>query len=56
MYLLNKIYMGLVIVATGPELCQNVIFPDFLFVCFVVLRPKSTAKVMAGRSVHLTTL
>ena len=24
--------------------------------CFVALRPKSTAKVMAGRSVHLTTL
>ena len=28
---------------------------DF-FVCFVALRPKSTAMVMAGRSVHLTTL
>ena len=27
-----------------------------VFVCFVALRPKSTAKVMAGRSVHLTTL
>ena len=27
-----------------------------LFVCFVALRPKSTAKVIAGRSVHLTTL
>ena len=27
-----------------------------LFVCFVALRPKSTAKVMAGRSVYLTTL
>ena len=25
-------------------------------VCFVVLRPKSTAMVMAGRSLHLTTL
>ena len=24
--------------------------------CFVALRPKSTAKVMAGQSVHLTTL
>ena len=24
--------------------------------CFVSLRPKSTAMVMAGRSVHLTTL
>ena len=27
-----------------------------LFVCFVALRPKSTAMVMWGRSVHLTTL
>ena len=27
-----------------------------LFVCFVALRPKSTAMVMGGRSVHLTTL
>ena len=26
------------------------------FVCFVALRPKSTAMVMAGRSVHLATL
>ena len=28
----------------------------FCFVCFVALRPKTTAMVMAGRSVHLTTL
>ena len=28
----------------------------YLFVCFVALRPKSTAMVMAGRSVDLTTL
>ena len=27
-----------------------------LFVCFVALRRKSTAMVIAGRSVHLTTL
>ena len=27
-----------------------------LFVCFVALRPTSTAMVIAGRSVHLTTL
>ena len=27
-----------------------------LFVCFVALRPKSTAMVMAGQSAHLTTL
>ena len=26
------------------------------FVCFVALRPKSTAMVIAGRSVNLTTL
>ena len=26
------------------------------FLCFVALRPKSTAMVIAGRSVHLTTL
>ena len=29
---------------------------DILFVSFVALRPKSTAMVIAGRSVHLTTL
>ena len=29
---------------------------QFFFVCFVALRPKSTAMVIAGRSVHLTTL
>ena len=28
----------------------------FLFVCFVALRPKSTAMIIGGRSVHLTTL
>ena len=28
----------------------------FVFVCLVALSPKSTAMVMAGRSVHLTTL
>ena len=27
-----------------------------LFVCFVALRPKSTAMAMAGRSVHLTAI
>ena len=42
------------------ELCfmnAHMFRPDFLFVClFVVLRPKSTAMVIAGRSVHLITL
>ena len=28
---------------------------DYQFVCFVALHPASTAMVMAGRSVHLTT-
>ena len=27
-----------------------------MYVCFLALRPKSTAMVIAGRSVHLTTL
>ena len=31
-------------------------FSFFLFFAFVALRPKSTAMVMAGWSVHLTTL
>ena len=38
--------------------CSHKIKPGFLvclFVCFVALRPKSTAMVIAGRSVHLTT-
>ena len=30
--------------------------PDNFFVYFVALRPKSTAMVIAGQSVHLTTL
>ena len=34
----------------------NLRYADSLFVCFVALCPKSTAMVMAGRSVHLTTL
>ena len=31
-------------------------WPIVCFVCFVALRPKSTSMVIAGRSVHLTTL
>ena len=30
--------------------------PIFVLFCLVALRPKSTAMVIAGRSVHLTTL
>ena len=36
--------------------CSHDLFVCFCFVCFVALRPKSTAMVIAGRSVHLTTL
>ena len=39
--------------------CDNLLLSQrlvYLFVCFVALRPKSTGMVMAGRSVHLTTL
>ena len=35
---------------------KNVELRNWKFVCFVALRPKSTAMVIAGRSVHLTTL
>ena len=37
----------------AKEACIN---QQFLFVCFVALRLKSRAMVMAGWSVHLTTL
>ena len=44
-------------VSFGPPIClQHYHLTNGLFVCFVALRPKSTAIVMAGRSVHLTTL
>ena len=32
------------------------LFRIFCFVCFVALRPKSSAMLMAGRSVHINTL
>ena len=35
---------------------NDAVMITILFVCFVALRPKSTAMVMAGRSVHLTAL
>ena len=38
-----------------PRSCLFCLFVC-LFVCFVALCPKSTAMVMAGRSVHITTL
>ena len=43
-------------VSFGLPIClQYYHLANGLFVCFVALRPKSTAMVMAGRSVHLTT-
>ena len=46
-------YFGAVLLASRFDL----VYLFFcLSVCFVYLRPKSTAMVMAGRSVHLTTL
>ena len=38
------------------EACYQIKGYVCLFVCFVALRPKSTAMVIAGRSVDLTTL
>ena len=35
---------------------EGIIFQVVLFVCFLALHPKSTAIVMVGRSVHLTSL
>ena len=39
---------------SGVARCQSQ--HQFLFVCFCALRPMSTAMVIAGRSVYLTTL
>ena len=38
------------------RIIENIKLMIGLFVCFVALRPMSTAMVIAGRSVHLTTL
>ena len=47
------IHVGMSTCVARPFLHQSV---TSLFVCLVALRPKSTAMVIAGRSVHLTTL
>ena len=52
-YLVNNVY-GYLCILCATEGLAKVCF--CLFVCFVALRPKSTAMVMAGRSIHLTTL
>ena len=42
---------------TPENSLDNIFFsPQLCCCCFVALRPKSTAMVIAGRSVHLTTL
>ena len=50
---LSYILFELLDVEHGTPISQKSVC---LFVCFVALRPKSTAMVIAGRSVHLTTL
>ena len=47
-------YLDLSLQMTLAKACSDTVC--FVFVCFVALRPKSTAMVIAGRSVHLTTL
>ena len=42
--------------STTEPLCSLELSLDMLLFVFVALRPKSTAMVIAGRSVHLTTL
>ena len=39
-----------------PDVCAPTIEAVLLFLFVYALRPKSTAMVIAGRSVHLTTL
>ena len=47
----SDLYLSNVKIYTKHDLHQSL-----FFVCFVALRRKSTAMVMAGRSVHLATL
>ena len=64
--LISGVVLGGVAEVVGSNLARGKIFTAsigsvdslyLLFVClFVALRPKSTAMVIAGRSVHLTTL
>ena len=46
---------GIDTISTTPD-PEHLMEKFCLFVCCVALRPKSTAMVIAGRSVHLTTL
>ena len=45
-----------ILISSAIKLQLSSAGPFKIFVCFVALRPKSTAMVMARRSVHLTTL
>ena len=56
-----KIYWKYMLMVNGSSNEDMVFFSEkkifiLLVFCFVALRPKSTAMVMVGRSVHLTTL
>ena len=54
----TRVFFKLTIVNTILRHCYSWLARQHLnvFVCFVALRPKSTAMFIAGRSVHLTTL
>ena len=53
----NRLYCSK-FVFIDTDMCTNNLRTrvHLLFVCFIALRSKSTAMVMVGRSVHLTTL
>ena len=51
--ILGMVHQGLL---AAQGILTQCMLGNCLFVCFVALRPKSTAMVIAGRSVHLTTL
>ena len=52
----NVIFVNIGIERNLDKPIYRRIIAQVLFVCFVALRPKSTVMVIAGRSVHLTTL
>ena len=49
-------FMYYTVLSNQPVRSQLIWIKIFLLVCFVALCPKSTAKVMAGRSFHFITL
>ena len=50
----QSLWVSMISIWTPPP--GKSVTPLEICVCFVALRPKSTAMVIAGRSVHLTTL